>query len=383
MTLIWVFAIFNTSIAGVTLLRPVRSPNRRRRPAHPVVNFRRVGIVFITTLLTLFLELPFLYLCRVNFFGLINLAYLSLFVMLPTLGLSTLVAAVVGRRPNPGPYVTKNVCLLATAFLLLIPIGVYASFFEPYHLRTETTNLSAPPCRIGRDKICVGVIADIQTNHVTDYERHALATLMAQQPDIILLPGDFFPGSAAEFETILPAYRELLSGLNAPGGVYAVLGNIDDREQVARLLAGTSIRLLADESVQVRVRDRLITVCGISYDRLLTATLPNVLRNFEVLPGQDDIRILLSHSPDSVLALPSKSRIDLTVAGHTHGGQVALPLFGPPITFSRLPRSVGAGGLHTINGHPIYVSRGVGCEGNQAPRVRFLCPPEISIINIE
>ena len=132
----------------------------------------------------------------------------------------------------------------------------------------------------------------------------------------------------------------------------------------------------------LRVRDRVVTLCGIFCDRYLTPDSLRALRDCESLSGEGDIRLLLSHSPDSALALSPASRIDLVVAGHTHGGQVALPLLGPPITFSGVPRVVSAGGLHTLDGHHVYVSRGIGREGNQAPRVRFLCPPEVSIINL-
>ncbi|HTE06996.1 MAG TPA: metallophosphoesterase, partial [Planctomycetota bacterium] len=75
-------------------------------------------------------------------------------------------------------------------------------------------------------------------------------------------------------------------------------------------------------------------------------------------------------------------RVDLVVAGHTHGGQVRLPWIGPLITLTAVPRAVAGGGLHELNGTPLYVSRGVGHEQGDAPRVRFLCPPEISLLTL-
>ena len=74
--------------------------------------------------------------------------------------------------------------------------------------------------------------------------------------------------------------------------------------------------------------------------------------------------------------------MDLTIAGHTHGGQVRIPFFGPPITLSRVPRRVAGGGLHELQGNAIYVSRGVGCERASAPRVRLNCPPEVSLLTL-
>jgi uncharacterized protein len=70
------------------------------------------------------------------------------------------------------------------------------------------------------------------------------------------------------------------------------------------------------------------------------------------------------------------------VAGHTHGGQVQLPIVGPPSIASRVPREVGAGGLHELDGRRIYVSRGVGVERGQAPLLRFGAVPEVSLITL-
>ena len=83
----------------------------------------------------------------------------------------------------------------------------------------------------------------------------------------------------------------------------------------------------------------------------------------------------MSHRPDTVLELPPDSRVDLTVAGHTHGGQIVLPGFGPLVTLSDVPRSVARGGLHTVDGNRIYVSPGVGLQRGQAPQVRLFSPP--------
>ena len=95
------------------------------------------------------------------------------------------------------------------------------------------------------------------------------------------------------------------------------------------------------------------------------------------------VTILLTHTPDNALALRPDSGVDVTIAGHTHGGQVQVPGFGPLFIASRVPRRVGAGGLHELNGNLIYVSRGVGWEKGHAPRMRFWCPPEVAMVEME
>ena len=130
-----------------------------------------------------------------------------------------------------------------------------------------------------------------------------------------------------------------------------------------------------------KLRDRSIAIGGLELDCKSHEALQTIKR-LENDPTEDEIRILMSHRPDSALALTPHSRIDLIVAGHTHGGQVQIPFIGPLITFSKVPRSIAAGGLHEMNGNLMYVSRGLGWEHGQAPRIRFLCPPEISMLTL-
>jgi predicted MPP superfamily phosphohydrolase len=95
-----------------------------------------------------------------------------------------------------------------------------------------------------------------------------------------------------------------------------------------------------------------------------------------------DLRIVIGHNPNFVQDLAEASvGVDLALAGHTHGGQVVLPLFGPPITQMSLPRRY-ASGLHDYRGIPLHVSAGIGMERGTAPQIRFNCPPEISVIEV-
>ena len=89
--------------------------------------------------------------------------------------------------------------------------------------------------------------------------------------------------------------------------------------------------------------------------------------------------IVLGHRPDYALG---RIDADLLLAGHTHGGQVRLPFVGPLLTLSRLPRSWAVGRSELPGGQTLYVSRGVGMERGGAPRIRFLCPPELVVIDI-
>ena len=130
-----------------------------------------------------------------------------------------------------------------------------------------------------------------------------------------------------------------------------------------------------------QVRDRRLTIGGvpIEYDSPGSRALARWL---EEAPGRGDIRLLLAHRPDAVYELRPRTRVDLVVAGHTHGGQLQLPLVGPLMIASRVPRDVGAGGLHGLDDRWIYVSRGVGVERGQAPKLRLGAPPEVAVITL-
>ncbi len=83
-----------------------------------------------------------------------------------------------------------------------------------------------------------------------------------------------------------------------------------------------------------------------------------------------------------MLGLAPSAGIDLIASGHTHGGQVAIPGFGPLVRSSPVSRAVAAGGLHTVAGNAIYVTTGVGVVRNQAPQVRLGTHPSIGLVTL-
>ena len=95
----------------------------------------------------------------------------------------------------------------------------------------------------------------------------------------------------------------------------------------------------------------------------------------------DHLRLLLLHDPLVFQHVPP-GEVDLTLSGHTHGGQVALPVYGAPYTLSELPRRY-AKGLHFWGDHLLNVNPGIGMEGNHSPRFRLLCPPQIDLPLLE
>ena len=359
--------IVSTAVDGLLGVAVLAVAARRRRS--PAL---RLALAAAAASLAFLLKLALWRAAGLDRFGTIHLAYLDL-VVVPPLLFSTAAAL---ERPRRS---------LRLALLLAAPlapaVGAYATFIEPYWLRLETTTIALPAERRPAQPIRVGVLADIQTAHVTEHEHRAVDWLMSLEPDLVLLPGDLFHGARATLPAEIEGLRRLMSKLHAPGGVYFALGDADDLEATTAAFAGTSIQVLVNRSQRIVLHGRPVTVGGVQ----LHVDWPEArqfLHQFEAFSG-DDIRLLVSHWPDAVLQLSRPTRVDLVVAGHTHGGQIHLPFLGPPMILSRVPRAVGAGGYHQVDGRPIYVSRGVGFEGGQAPRVRFLCRPEVTLLVLE
>jgi uncharacterized protein len=361
----------DAAFALAAVIHLARSPRHRTLPT-------RLALALLLAAAIHAMKAPVLLVSGVHLFGLVHLAYLDLLVVPPLIAVGTYV---VDHRRS-APWARHPLAMWATALVAIAtPItGAYATFVEPFDLRLETTRVPLMQSRRPARPIRVGVLADIQTAHVTAHEHAAVDRLMAERPDVILLPGDLFHGGPGTLDGELAALRALLGKLSAPGGVFFVLGDAERgrARDVPRMLAGTAVRVLVNQAHRTVIHGRPVTIAGIQLD--WRAPGAAALMDSLEAPGEDDIRILVSHRPDPVLDLPRPTRIDLLVAGHTHGGQVRLPLWGPPLILSQVPRAVGAGGFHLVDGRPIYVSRGVGHEGGQAPRIRFLCPPEVSLL---
>ncbi len=304
-------------------------------------------------------------------FGSVRLVFLTGAISVPLLGAAVLLLHVARRTPA-----TRGALLLAATALCGAPLAAHMTWIEPRRLVVERCDVPLAARCSGSTPVRIAVLADLQCDAIGEHERAAVDALLAERPDLILVPGDTFQGYEHQWAAAQEEFLALMRRLDAPGGVWFVPGDVDARATVEALETRTAIRVLRNEIAEVRVGDRVVRIAG-------SSRWPGrgFLDALETTPG-DDVRILLTHAPDLALALRPSSRVDLVVAGHTHGGQIVLPLFGPPMTLSRVPRAVAAGGLHELDGRRVYVSRGVGMERKQAPRVRLLCPPEVSILTL-
>lgn len=257
-------------------------------------------------------------------------------------------------------------------FVGLAVLGVgcfaYARFVEPFwvevtHVRVTTTKLlhGAKPIRIVH-------ISDVHSDPDVRLEEKLPDAIAGEHPDAIVFTGD-----AINSREGLPNFRALMTRLAGIAPTYAVRGNWDvwywgDVD----LFGGTGVVELVDTARQLAGTE--LWLAGLPYDD--EAKLAQVVAPIP----KSAISVLLFHTPDEI-EHASTLGIDLYLAGHTHGGQVALPWYGALVTYSKFDKKYEAG-RYDVGGTTLYVNRGIGMEGGRAPRIRFFARPEVTVIEV-
>lgn len=269
----------------------------------------------------------------------------------------------------------RVIALLTGLGLLGGAIALYARRVHPFRPRIERIDIPLPP---GAERLEGVRIAFVTDTHVGPHFPaaaldRAIALVEQSQPDLVLFGGDYI----SESPRFLPAALAQLDRMAraARYGAFAVLGNHDASniiERVEAAFAASSIRLLRNEAARVDLRDDALWIVGVDEGLL---GHPNVEEAFAGVPASEPV-IALWHEPDYAEAVAPHRPI-LQLSGHTHGGQVRLPVIGPlalPLAGRRYPS-----GRFTVDGMPLYVSRGVGMY---RPPVRLDCPPEVTLITL-
>ena len=253
----------------------------------------------------------------------------------------------------------------------------------PYRVRPANWPAGGKPLRIA-------AIADIHACDpwmpVSRIERIVLRT-NALKPDIIVLLGDYMTGAFPSNPVPAAAWGRALGRLKAPLGVHAVLGNHDlwhDPDAARSALADNGIPVMENHAVLIH-RDEgpefWLAGLGDQWARPLGRgrfdgddDLPGTLARIPHADGNPIV--LLAHEPDIFVSVPA--RVSLTLSGHTHGGQVAVPYFGRPVVPSAYGGRLAYG--HIVeDGRNMVVSGGLGCS---ALPVRFRVPPEIVLVEV-
>ena len=261
--------------------------------------------------------------------------------------------------------------ILIILLILGAAVFIWGFMVEPNLLKTSVYRIRQP-------ELAGLKIVFASDFHIAPKQERRLRKIVdriaAQQADLILLGGDFVKGH--RFETSMPIEEiaPLLAELQAPLGVYAVLGNHDwrlDGVRIGKVLQEHGIDVLENENRRIEYGGKFFWLAGVADYNMRRPDVDKALEN------AGNLLLVLTHSPDIFPQVPG--RVELTLAGHTHGGQVALPGFGALL----VPSSFGKryeGGLITEDGKKLLVSRGLGTS---LLPVRFNCRPEIVVVEFE
>ena len=278
--------------------------------------------------------------------------------------------------------------LIVGGLLILVAMGIaaHAVFIAPTRLRTTVVDASVRDLAPEFDGYTLAVLADIhhRRGSETPHLRQLVEMSNAADPDLIVLLGDYGasfrhnrPLSAAFYEWALPALGFALRKLRSRDGIVAVLGNHDhyhDAGRVTEWLQSLDAHVLVNSHVVIRRGGEQLIIGGVG----------------DALEGHVDAMggagrrprgtplVVLSHNPDGVLSLSQEAGVGLVLSGHTHGGQIVIPGYGAPVTFTRICGRRTASGWVPNPTAPLYVSRGAGAQWP----IRFCCPPEVLIVRL-
>jgi predicted MPP superfamily phosphohydrolase len=262
---------------------------------------------------------------------------------------------------------THSILGLAAAGILCM---LYGRLVEPYWLSVSRVSIASPKVPRGAQPVRIAHISDVHSDPSPRLEERLPAAIAAEKPDVIVFTGDSLNSPDG-----LPVFKAFLKKLSAIAPTFVVKGNWDTWfwSDLA-LFDGTGAVELNGAGRVLRVRGIKVGIAGLAVEneRSLDRALAGI--------PQDALSVFLYHTPDLIKEV-SLRQVDLYCAGHTHGGQVALPGYGALITFSKFGKQYEAG-LYREGKTSLYVNRGIGMEGGSVPRVRFWARPELTIIDV-
>jgi len=263
--------------------------------------------------------------------------------------------------------------------LLVLLLGLWSFWLEPSSLQVHAVSLQVPRWHVEHADLKIAILTDLHIGspHTgLDKLRQVVERTNREHPDLVVVLGDLVINNVVGGQVVEPEpIAEELKNLRAPLGVIAVLGNHDwwtDGQRISEALQRAGLSVLENEGRRVERNGKSFWVVGIAD---LWTRKPDIAGSLQQVEDDNPV-IFITHNPDIFPEVPA--RVSLTLAGHTHGGQVNFPLVGRPVVPSKYEQRYAMG--HVVeDGRHLFVSGGVGTS---IIPVRFRVPPEIVILTL-
>ena len=271
----------------------------------------------------------------------------------------------------------RKLFLILTFLVFPIILGWYSFSSEPNNIQIEKISIEIKNLPESFDGIKIVHLTDFHSFDFNKREKMVLEIISGLSPDFVFITGDFIDYKTKDIEAVQEFWQEM--GDQYQGNIFGVLGNHEyrnkntDIDSLKEALKKSGITVLDNENQKIYKAEEYIYLVGVDDPHTGRADLEKALADTE----EDVPKILLAHSPDIIDNL-QKEKIDLILAGHTHGGQIKIPFIRPFWTPTK-NRGKYASGLFEINNTYLYVNRGVGLSTFP---IRFNCPPEIALIEL-
>lgn len=258
--------------------------------------------------------------------------------------------------------------------LIGLVLMIFGFVYEPSVINVSNIVLTSKKLK-QTGKIKFVQIGDIHLEKPGIRETKLVEIIKRINPQFILFTGDFLNLSNNENPDSINQIINLFNKINQISPIYFVTGSpaVDLPMTIETIKKSIKSNHVYDRIEEIQIDNTTVNIIGLNCSHNPGLDIKN-LKKLSVT--HEPFNILLYHSPDLIYELEKNSNIDLMLSGHTHGGQVRLPFFGALFTGSLYGRKL-QNGLYKLNQTCLYISRGIGLEGMGAPRVRFLCKPEV------
>ena len=270
------------------------------------------------------------------------------------------------KRSAAGRWTRRSVLTAAGAS---VGCALWGRFGEPYRLEVTHTTIRTNKLRGATRPIRLVQFSDMHCDPTVRLERRLPGIVAECRPDLIVFTGDCVNSPAG-----LIHFKRCLAEIAGIAPTYVCRGNWELFFHGLDYFGQTGV-------VELDGSARRVTAAGASFT-LAGQAVGNRTALIEALGDApaEDFTVFLHHYPKEIYELSETGRVDLQLSGHTHGGQVSLPLYGALVTLSGHGKDLERG-LYRFKDTTLYINRGIGMEG-AAPRIRFGARPEVSVFEL-